>query len=220
MNQSVKAVAKNRFSKTAGKFAYIFFASLLIVGGFQSVYAGGFQLAVEAPASGYTHVKDAVLLVRTYGCHTPADANVTATAEGIVNGRRTSIPLELKADEKGVYAITQQWQSEGTWILSFTGTYNGMTCTVFVDLADGGKVHPDTRIEAGYKTGKHARAFNRKPTSDDIESALKSSGAVGQAGSPSESRSGALVAGSAGAFLFLVGIAALAKRARSNRSKA
>jgi hypothetical protein len=213
MNQSVKAVAKNRFRK----FAYIFFASLLIVGGFQSVYAGGFQLTVEAPASDYNHVKDAVLLVRTYGCHTPADANVTATAEGIVNGRRTSIPIELKADEKGVYAITQQWQSEGTWILSFTGTYNGMTCTVFVDLAAGGKVHPDTRIEAGYKTGKHARAFNRKPTTGDIESALKSSGAVGQV---SEPRSGALMAGSAGAFLFLVSIAALAKRSRSNRSKA
>ena len=214
MNQSIKAITN---SKTAGKFAYLFFASLLILGGFQSVYAGGFQLTVEAPASDYTHVKDAVLLVRTYGCHTPADANVTATAEGIVNGRRTSIPLELKADEKGVYAITQQWQSEGTWILSFTGTYNGMTCTVFVDLADGGKVHPDTRIEAGYKKGTHARAFNRKPTSDDIESALKSlTGAVGQA----ESRPGTVVAGSAGAVLFLVGIAALAKKARANRSKA
>ena len=217
MNQSIKAITNG---KTAGKFAYLFFASLLILGGFQSVYAGGFQLAVQAPPSDYTHVKGAVLLVRTYGCHTPADANVTATAEGIVNGRRTSVPLELTPDEKGVYAITQQWQSEGTWILSFTGTYNGMTCTVFVDLADGGKVHPDTRIEAGYKKGTHARAMNRKPTTDDIEAALKSSGAVGQADAPAELRSGALMAGSAGAFLFLVGIAALAKKARSNRSKA
>ena len=100
--------------------ACLFFASLLILGGFQSAYAGGFQLGVQATPSDYTHVKDAVLLVRTYGCHTPADANVTATAEGIVNGRRTSIPLELLPDEKGVYAITQQWQSEGTWVLSFT----------------------------------------------------------------------------------------------------
>jgi hypothetical protein len=215
MNQPVKAVAKNLFGKSARKFAYAFFASLLIVGGFQSVYAGGFQLTVEAPASDATHTKDAVLLVRTYGCHTPADANVTATAEGIVNGRRVTIPLELKADAKGVYAITQQWQSEGTWILSFTGTYNGMTCTVFVDLAEGGKVHPDTRIEAGSKKGTHARAFNRKPTADDVESALKSKGAIGQTDSPSESRSGALMAGGAGAFVFLLGIAALAKRARS-----
>lgn len=213
MNQSIKSFT----NKTTGKFAYLFFASLLILGSFQSAYAGGFQLAVEAPASDYTHIKGAVLLVRTYGCHTPADANVTATAEGVINGRRTSIPLELKADEKGVYAVTQQWQSEGTWMLSFTGTYNGMTSTVFVDLAEGGKVHPDTRIEAGYKKGAHARAMNRKPTSDDIESALKSlTGTVGQA----ESRPGTLVAGSAGAVLFLVGMAALAKKARVNRSKA
>src|ERR1044072_3765979 len=214
MNQSIKAITN---SKLRGKFAYLFFASLLILGSFQSVYAGGFQLGVQAPPSDYTHIKGAVLLVRTYGCHTPADANVTATAEGIVNGRRTSIPLELTPDEKGVYAITQQWQSEGTWVLSFTGTHNGMTCTVFVNLADGGKVHPDTRTKAGYKKGSHARAMNRKPTTDDIESALKSlTGAVGQA----ESRPGTMVAGSAGAVLFLVGIAALAKKARSNRSKA
>lgn len=213
MDQSIKAIT----NKTAGKVAYLFFASLLMLGGFQSAYAGGFQLGVEAPASDYTHVKGAVLLVRTYGCRTPTDANVTAMAEGIVNGRRTSIPLELKADETGVYAVTQQWQSEGKWILSFTGTYGGRTATVFVDLAEGGKVHPDTRIEAGYKKGTHARATDRKPTSDDIESALKSmTGTVGQ----TESRPGTLVAGSAGAALFLVGLAAFAKRARANRSRA
>lgn len=214
MNQSIKAITNN---KTRGRFAYLFFTSLLILGGFQSVYAGGFQLGVQAPPPGYTHVKDAVLLVRTYGCNTPADADVTATAEGIVNGRRTSVPLELQADEKGVYAVRQQWQSEGTWMLSFTGTYNGMTCTVFVDLGANGKVHPDTRIEAGYKKGAHARAMNRKPTEDDIESALKSlTGTVGQA----QSRPAMLVAGSAGAVLFLAGMAVLAKKARSGRGRA
>src|ERR1044071_5439515 len=110
MKHSVRPFARSSFEKTAGKLAYILFASLLIFGSFAAALAGGFQLAVEAPASGDERAKDAALLVRPYGCHTPADANVTATAEGIVNGRRQSIPLELTPDEKGVYAITQQWQ--------------------------------------------------------------------------------------------------------------
>ncbi|HKP86267.1 MAG TPA: hypothetical protein VJZ26_09230 [Blastocatellia bacterium] len=220
MNQSVKPFARTSFNNAAGKSAYILFAALLIFASFSTAFAGGFQLAVEAPPSSGSHSKDAALLVRTYGCHTPADANVTATAEGIVNGRRQSIPLELKPDATGVYEIKQQWPAEGTWMLSFTGAYNGMTCTVFVDLGPNGKVYPDTKIESWRKTGAHARAFNRKPTSEDIESALKSlTSGVGLSIPDSAPRTGTLVAGGAGAFLFLVGITALTKRARSNHSK-
>jgi hypothetical protein len=219
MNQPVKTVKQTLFNKINRKSGYILLASLMIFGSFITAFAGGFQLTVEAPASGDAHLKDAALLVRTFGCHTPADANVTATAEGIVNGRRQSIPLDLKPDATGVYQIKQQWPAEGTWMLAFTGTYNGMTCTVFVDLAANGKVHPDTRIEAGRKTGTHARAFYRKPTSDDIESALKSlTGSVGQVDPHSTARPAAIVAGGAGAFLFLVGITALTKRARFGKS--
>jgi hypothetical protein len=216
MNHSVRSFARSSFDKTAGKSVYILLAALLIFGSFATALAGGFQLAVEAPSSTDQRAKDAALLVRTYGCHTPADANVTATAEGIVNGRRQSIPLELKPDSTGVYQIKQQWPSEGTWMLSLTGTYNGMTCSVFVDLGPNGKVHPDTRIEAGQKTGARARAFYRKPTSDDIESALKSlTRTVGRADAQSAPRSmGALAAGGAGALLFLAGVAVLTKRSR------
>jgi hypothetical protein len=95
-------------------------------------------------------------------------------------------------------------------MLSLTGTNNGMTCTVFVDLAANGKVHPDTFIKPGQKTGTHARAFLRKPTSNDIDAALRNlTGNVGEADAPSSSRSGILVASGAGAFLFLVGIGAV-----------
>jgi hypothetical protein len=219
MKESVKAVTQTLFNKADGKLRHALLASLLIFGGFTTAFAGGFQLAVEAPDSGDARLKDAALLVRTFGCHTPADANVTATAEGVVNGRRQSVPLDMKPDATGVYIVKQQWPSEGAWMLSFTGTYNGMTCTVFVDLAADGKVHADTRIEAGHKEGTHARAFYRKPTSADIESALKSlTGGVGQAEPGPTARPGAMVAGGAGAFLFLVGITALTKRARFMKS--
>lgn len=221
MKESIKFFARASFNKAAGKFSRMLFASFVIAASSATVFAGGFQLTVEAPPAGDAHLKDAALLVRTYGCNTPADASVTATAEGVVNGRRQSIPLEMKGDATGVYHIKQQWPAEGTWMLSFTGTYNGMTCTVFVDLGPNGKVHPDTRIEAGYKKGTHTRAFNRKPTTNDIESALKAlTGSVGRLEVDSMPQTGTIMAGGAGAFLFLAGIAALRKRTRSKKSNA
>src|SRR5260370_933178 len=109
------------------------FGVLLALASAAGVFAGGFQLAVEAPDAGNASMKDAALIVRTFGCHQPADANVTVTAEGIVDGRRQSAPVDLKADAKGVYSIHQQWPEEGKWVLVLTGTYNGMTSTVFVE---------------------------------------------------------------------------------------
>src|SRR5262245_58299201 len=71
--------------------------------------AGGFQLAVETPAGVKDlNLKDAVLIARTYGCHQPAAAKLSATAEGLVNGKRKSVPLELHAVGTGVYAVKQE----------------------------------------------------------------------------------------------------------------
>ena len=207
---------KNRYSFNGVKvtFATVLFAALLAVAGVTSVLAGGFQLTVEAPDAGQTNLKDAALIVRTFGCHQPADASVTVTAEGILDGRRQSLPVELKADAKGVYGIRQQWPAEGKWVLVLTGTYNGMTSTIFVELGEKGRVYADTRIAAGDLKGQHVRGLRRKPTAGDIEPALKAninSIAVSKPSSPSVTSS-AIAAGGAGAFLFLIGIAALKRR--------
>ena len=199
-------------------FATVLFAALLAGAGAGSVFAGGFQLTVEAPDAAKTGLKDAALIVRTFGCHQPEDANVTVTAEGLVGGRRQSLPVELKADTKGVYGISQQWPSEGKWVLVLTGTYNGMTSTIFVELGDKGQVYSDTRIAAGELKGQHVRGLRRKPTAGDVEAALKSnigSIATTETSSPAVSPS-ALAAGGAGACLFLLGIAALKRTRRAS----
>jgi hypothetical protein len=180
------------------------------------VFAGGFQLAVEAPAAENASMKDAALIVRTFGCHQPADANVTVTAEGIVDNRRQSLPVALKADTRGVYSIQRQWPSEGRWVLVLTGTYNDMTSTVFVELDENNAVYPNTRLSAYELNGKHARALRRKPTTGDIEAALKSNiDNIGISAPSSSSLPPAIIAASgAGAFLLLFGIAALGRRRR------
>jgi len=205
------------FNSARVTFATVLFAALLALAGTASVFAGGFQLAVEAADGAKTGAKDAALIVRTFGCHQPADANVTVMAEGMVGGRRQSLPVELKADAKGVYSIHQQWPSEGKWVLVLTGTYNGMTSTVFVELGERGKVYADTRLSAWEQDGTHARGIRRKPTAGDIDAALKSNlGSIAMTETPSRSIApGAIAAGGAGAFLFLVGIAALKRRRRA-----
>src|SRR6185436_9120702 len=119
-------------------------------------------------------LKEAVLIARTYGCHQPADAKLSASAEGFVDGARKSLPIELRSIGAGVYAIKRQWPSEGKWVITITGAYNGMTSSVLVDLGPNGSVLPGTRLREGYLEGVHARGARRTWVADDIDSALRS----------------------------------------------
>jgi hypothetical protein len=216
-NQPVKNIAPLALNQSVKRSISIVVATLVIFGCVATGFAGGFQLSVETPSA--THqLKDAVLFVRTFGCHQPADAKLTATAEGIVNGERRSVPLELVYDSTGVYALRQQWPSEGSWVLSITGEYNSLISTLIVDLGPNGKVHSDTRLDAGSRKGIHARIMQRKPSTAEIDSALKSvAGNISQLppdGIVEKSASGpaAWVVGSLGAFFFLIGFVSLTRR--------
>lgn len=60
------------------------------------VLAGGLWLEFGNPsASSDPKAKDALAVVRATGCHEPEKALFSATAEGKVEGKRTSIPLEV-----------------------------------------------------------------------------------------------------------------------------
>lgn len=129
--------------------------------------AGGFYVSVERPAKGDAEVKEAVLLVRAYGCHKPEDANLTATAEGIVNGKRQSIPVQLTKTSKGVFAIKQQWAANGVWVLNISGVYLGATRSLLVELGANGKLH------TGDDSKVSALKADRKFTTAEIDSALQ-----------------------------------------------
>ena len=186
--------------------------------------AGGFQLSVETPAgSADPQLKDIVLIARTYGCHQPADAKLSATAEGFVSGDRRSLPLELRSIGSGVYAIKQQWPSEGTWVLALTGAYNGMTSSVLVELGPNGKVLPDTRLEEGNLKGVHAKGARRTWIAEDIDSALRSQAGI-TSQTPGEQDGSAfspfgpitwLFAG-LGASVFTIGFVRRARRSRAS----
>ncbi len=61
-----------------------------------ALIAGGFALQIGKPsANPEAQAKNAVLVVRGYACVASEQTTLTATAEGIVNGKRETIPLKL-----------------------------------------------------------------------------------------------------------------------------
>jgi DMSO/TMAO reductase YedYZ molybdopterin-dependent catalytic subunit len=101
-----------------------------------NVYGGGFYLTLGNPAaSAEAQAAKAVVTVMPTGCHNPAEAKVTATAEGMVNGKRVSSPVKVTAlGRKGLHAIARQWPAEGKWALRVVGEYNGATTSALIPV--------------------------------------------------------------------------------------
>jgi hypothetical protein len=164
-------------------------------------------------------MKDAVLVVRTFGCQVPADANLEARAEGVVNGKRRSEPVQLTPASTGVYTIKRQWPSEGTWALAISGTYRGMTSSALVSLGPNGGASSEA---SGKEKWPVVRVVHRKLTATEIETALKSS-AASQPAVFQSSTSGpylphsSLVVASLGAAFSVAGILGWRRRTRSGR---
>ena len=85
--------------------------------------AGTFVLTLGNPkASTEARELRAVLTVKAAGCLDPATAKVTATAIGLVNGERRTVPLEVKGlSEPGMFAVIGQWPKEGKWVIELVG---------------------------------------------------------------------------------------------------
>ena len=78
------------------------------------LFGGGFYLEVSSVGK----PADAVMIARLTGCHNPEEGQVEATAEGLVNGKRQTLPLSITAlAEPGTYAVKQQWPAEGKWVV-------------------------------------------------------------------------------------------------------
>ena len=88
-----------------------------------SLIAGGFSVEIGKPsANPEAQAKHAVLVVRGYACSTPEKIAITAMAEGLVNGKRETIPLKLiPLSAQSTYALTRQWPSEGKWVITLVG---------------------------------------------------------------------------------------------------
>ena len=115
-------------------------------------WGGGFFLVVQN--------KDAGLTVEAQGCQDYSHARITGQAEGIVNGKRQSMSLELTpAGKPGTYSVRKQWPAEGKWVLLFSATSGDLHTYTLVDLAAGSQ--------------RQLRMTTHPMSAEEIEAALR-----------------------------------------------
>lgn len=123
--------------------------------------AGGFW--VEAGnASAEAKAKGAVMVVRAVGCGQPANATLRATAEGVVDGKRQTLPVTLEPlSTPGAYAVKRSWPEGGKWVVAVLGEYEGHFTSNIVPITDNG-------IDR-----KQAKLASRKFTPEEVEASLQ-----------------------------------------------
>ena len=113
----------------------------LVLAGTTLALAGGFWISLYSPkAPVAANIPDAAAVVAVEGCHNPADAVMTGTAEGLVGGKRQSVSLKFTPTSKpGVYVVKRQWPVEGVWVLSITAKNMGLSTTAMVEVGPNGQ---------------------------------------------------------------------------------
>ncbi len=114
--------------------------------------AASFTLAVGPPVAAGTgtkvvKTKAASFAVRLEECENLATARISGTAEGVVNGVRTSAPLTLNAAASaGVYLVSQDWASEGVWVVSLSATCGSAKAGAIVPMGAQGFLRNGTKV--------------------------------------------------------------------------
>lgn len=141
--------------------------------------AGPPWLSLELPANPYDRqTRGALALVRTYHHGVAIQLQVRATAEGLVDGERVSLPLELAATETtGLYALRGRLPARGTWILVVRGGADDGSVTALVDVGPDGALRT---VEV--PTRGDDPPVPRAIGAQEIDSRLRSLAAGGPAG--------------------------------------
>jgi hypothetical protein len=128
--------------------------------------AAGFSLTIGSPVaagvgSKVVKSKGASFAVRMEECDDPGKAQLTASAEGLVNGARSSVAvMPVPAGLPGVYLVAQNWPPEGVWVVSLIGTCGGGKAGAIVPMSNQGFVREALEF------------FPRPPAAAEIQQAL------------------------------------------------
>lgn len=179
-------------------------------------FAGPSWISVELPANPYIDgSRGAYLLVHLYHHGTALGLLPAGTAEGLVDGRRRSLPLEIaRTGQAGVFAVRFTPEERGTWLLVLHGGEHGNMASAVVSLRTDGTV-------AGVEvpTRKEGRWTIPVPVTDrDVNAMLVRqaalSGSDGRATLGSAAHPRALYAGLGVLALALVPLGMLRRRPR------
>jgi hypothetical protein len=117
--------------------------TVLTLSAFSTASAGPPWIAIEFPANPFDHTsRDAFLTVRTYHHGELMAKTVTGTAEGVVNGKRQSVRLDIReGSQTGMYVVRWQPPAVGRWVLVINSGNQGITdATAVVEISPTGTV--------------------------------------------------------------------------------
>jgi hypothetical protein len=141
--------------------------------------AGPPWIAIEYPANPHDPgTRGALLTVRTYHHGELISYQLSGTAEGIVNGRRQTMPLDIRRlTQAGMYAVRFQKPAQGSWMLFITSSQNGaFAASALVTIDSSGGVAsvsvPSNTIENG------RWRVPRRVASAEIDAMLKTAAAT------------------------------------------
>jgi hypothetical protein len=133
--------------------------------------AAGFSLTIGPPVAAGTGAKvtktAAVFAVRLEECDKLDNAQISGTADGIVDGARVSAPVTLTtANSPGVYVVSPAWsQSQGVWVVSLSATCGSATAGAIVPIGAG--------IGGAEFLREKTKVLSRPATKAEIDAALK-----------------------------------------------
>ena len=108
-----------------------------------SALAGPPWIAIEYPANPFDQsTRGGYLTVRTYHHGEIMSKTLTGTAEGIVDGKRQSMKLDIRpASRPGMYVVFWQKPATGRWVLVInSGTQGVVDATAVVEISSTGGV--------------------------------------------------------------------------------
>jgi hypothetical protein len=119
------------------------FTALLMVAASAPALAGPPWISIEYPANPFDATsRGAFLTVRTYHHRDFQSKTVTGTAEGVVDGKRQSMRLDIRpGSQPGMYVVRWQRPAAGRWVLVInSGTAGISEATAIVEISPSGGV--------------------------------------------------------------------------------
>ena len=110
---------------------------------FSTALAGPPWIAIEYPANPFDRAsRDAFLTVRTYHHGEIMAKTVSGTAEGVVDGKRQSMRLDIRpGSQAGTYVVRWQKPATGRWVLVINSGNQGIVdATAVVEISPSGTV--------------------------------------------------------------------------------
>lgn len=121
----------------------VMLASALTVTAFSTALAGPPWIAIEYPANPFDRAsRDAFLTVRTYHHGDLLARTVTGTAEGVVNGKRQTMRLDIRpGSQAGMYVVRWAKPATGRWVLVInSGERDKIDASAVVEISPAGGI--------------------------------------------------------------------------------